>query len=315
MRNGILIISILFVLLNLNLSAAEDTSKTFQLVVAKLGDGRGTITSSPPGIHCGDGAKDCTAVFRSGTPVTLAPTEIQEGSSFFIWSNTKGSTTPCDGLKDSCTFTITQNSSIAGTFRTGGEKKHKLDVTAQGTGKGVVRSQPPGINCGQGATNCTAMVLDDTEMTLIAEPTDTQSTFLNWSGATGSAQSCNNTTRWCVFSITEDTAVTANFQAGRESAAPSGDVTLVTTKTGNGAGLIVSSPAGIECGDGGNTCSASFTPGTSVTLNARPTTAGSRFGGWSGGTGSASTCMGAVSGPCSFVINEDSSVTGTFVQQ
>ncbi|TAN65983.1 MAG: RHS repeat protein [Methylobacter sp.] len=58
-------------------------------------------------------------------------------------------------------------------------------------------------------------------------------------------------------------------------------------KTGSGTGTLTSSPAGIDCGA---TCSATFTPGSVVTLTAIPTT-GSTFGGWFGAcTGTATTC-------------------------
>jgi hypothetical protein len=62
-----------------------------------------------------------------------------------------------------------------------------------------------------------------------------------------------------------------------EFPAVTGPVTLSVTRTGNGT--VASSPAGISCGA---TCSATFNPGTSVTLTATAA-AGSVFTGWSGG--------------------------------
>ncbi|MEI8159382.1 MAG: DUF1566 domain-containing protein, partial [Burkholderiales bacterium] len=64
-----------------------------------------------------------------------------------------------------------------------------------------------------------------------------------------------------------------------------GSFALSVSKTGNGA--ITSAPDGIDCG---NTCSASFTSGTSVTLTATPD-AGNTLTGWNGAcSGTASTC-------------------------
>lgn len=55
--------------------------------------------------------------------------------------------------------------------------------------------------------------------------------------------------------------------------------TIALVLSGSGTGTVTSSPSGISCG---NTCSATFAAGTSVTLTASPD-AGSTFVGWSGG--------------------------------
>jgi uncharacterized repeat protein (TIGR02543 family) len=57
-------------------------------------------------------------------------------------------------------------------------------------------------------------------------------------------------------------------------------------------GNVTSSPAGINCGSGGSTCSASFTSGSTVALTATPST-GYTFAGWTGdcsGCGNSTTC-------------------------
>src|ERR1700675_2294186 len=55
---------------------------TFTLSVAKSGNGRGMVTSSPVGIDCGD---ICTFDYDAGTPVTL--TAIAKSSATFTgWS-------------------------------------------------------------------------------------------------------------------------------------------------------------------------------------------------------------------------------------
>jgi len=70
-----------------------------------------------------------------------------------------------------------------------------------------------------------------------------------------------------------DTEVTATFNA----VAPAGPE-LTVAKEGTGAGTVVSSPAGIECG---GTCTAAFEENTKVTLTASPS-AGSLFVSWKG---------------------------------
>lgn len=55
----------------------------------------------------------------------------------------------------------------------------------------------------------------------------------------------------------------------------------VTTTSGSGAGRVVSAPAGIDCGLGGEDCSETFDAGTVVTLAQTPGV-GSRFDVWRG---------------------------------
>ncbi len=77
--------------------------------------------------------------------------------------------------------------------------------------------------------------------------------------------------------------------------------TLTVTKAGTGSGTVTSSPAGINCG---NTCSASFPRGTTVTLTATPAS-GSTFTGWSG-------CDTVSGNQCTVTMNSNRTVTATF---
>jgi len=62
-------------------------------------------------------------------------------------------------------------------------------------------------------------------------------------------------------------------------AVASGNLTLPISKTGTGAGTVISNDEGINCG---SICSAAYTSGTQVTLAANPTPPNT-FGGWRGG--------------------------------
>ena len=77
--------------------------------------------------------------------------------------------------------------------------------------------------------------------------------------------------------------------------------TLTVNKTGTGSGTVTSSPSGIDCG---STCSASYAPGTTVTLTPTPTSNYHRFTDWSG----ACTETGA----CVVTMDADKSVTANF---
>jgi hypothetical protein len=81
----------------------------------------------------------------------------------------------------------------------------------------------------------------------------------------------------------------------------SSTVTLSVARAGTGTGTVTSTPGGINCG---GTCSASFSAGTTVTLNAAAA-AGSTFAGWSGGG-----CSGT--GTCSVSMAAAQSVSATF---
>lgn len=76
---------------------------------------------------------------------------------------------------------------------------------------------------------------------------------------------------------------------------------LQVSRAGTGSGSVSSSPTGISCG---STCSANFSPGTSVTLSASASS-GSVFAGWSG------DCSGAQSS-CTVSMNLARSVSATF---
>jgi uncharacterized protein (DUF2141 family) len=76
---------------------------------------------------------------------------------------------------------------------------------------------------------------------------------------------------------------------------------LTVNKSGNGTGLVISNPAGINCG---STCSASFASGTTVTLTAVPDP-GLTFSGWSGACSGTSTT-------CQVTLTQALSVTASF---
>ena len=92
--------------------------------------------------------------------------------------------------------------------------------------------------------------------------------------------------------ITGDSSVTANYTRIRH--------TLTVSKTGNGVGMVRSTPAGIDCGVA---CAADYDQGTSVTLDAIPNIF-SAFAGWSG------ACTGT--GACVVTMDTAQSVTAEF---
>lgn len=238
-------------------SSSSLPTGSFQLSVQATGGGGGTVSSTPAGIDCG---QTCTASFSSGTPITLVASPA--ANAFFAgWSGA------CSGT-DACKVTLTQNTSVTGTF----SDSPVLTIALGGTGSGSVASNPSGISCGQ---TCSASFAPGTPVTLTATAA-TNSSFTGWTGG-----GCS-TNPICTVTLSASEKVTATFNPVQ--AAP----VLTVDLSGNGTGTVTSQPSGINCGA---ICSASFNPGTQVTLTATPG-ANSTFAGWTGGgcSGTAATC-------------------------
>jgi len=228
-----------------------------RLTVTRAGSGSGVVVSSPAGINCGS---TCRATYGWGSLVTLTASPLT-GSSFAGWSGA------CAGSSPTCTVWMSASRTVTATFAVA---VHNLTVTRAGAGTGNVTSSPAGINCG---VDCSEGYLYGTTVTLTASP-QVGSQFAGWSGA------CAGSAPTCTVTMTAARTVSATF-------APLA-YTLVVTRGGAGSGLVVSSPAGINCGAD---CTESYLYGTTVTLTASPA-AGSSFAGWTGAcTGSASACV------------------------
>lgn len=158
----------------------------------------------------------------------------------------------------------------------------RLVITSAGTGGGSVTSTPDGISCG---ASCAADFGVETVVTLSASP-DMSSTFTGWSGACSGTGTCT---------VTMDAAksVTARFDLVQYA--------LAVSKTGAGAGAVVSSPSGITCGA---TCGASFVTGAVVSLTATAD-GGSVFTGWSGACVGTGTCVVTMTSAKSVAANFD----------
>jgi hypothetical protein len=240
------------------------------MTVQKSGTGSGPVISSPSGISCGS---RCTGKFGYGTAVTLTAAP-NSGSAFGGWSG------DCSGSGTTCVIGMNGSKTVTATFHA----VRALQVAKAGGGAGNVASSPGGISCG---STCSGSFLNGASVTLTATPSS-GSTFGGWSGA------CSSSSTTCIVAMNADKAVTATFRSMR---------TLTVLPAGSGAGLVASTPAGINCG---STCSAALDRGTNVTLTATPFP-GSIFGGWSG------ACSGT-SLTCPVNMTDAQSVTATFIR-
>ena len=158
------------------------------LTVSESGDG--AVTSNPTGINCGPAAAQCSAAFAPGTTVTLTATP-GGGAMFAGWVGGG-----CSGT-GGCTVTLTAATTVSATFVPIGAAV----LTVSESGDGTVTSNPPGINCGPGAGQCSATFPPGQVVSLTATP-GTGSTFAGWGGA------CSGT-GGCTVTLTAATVVSA----------------------------------------------------------------------------------------------------------
>jgi len=264
------------------MSAAKEVIATFNhpqfpLTVSKVGPGNGTVTSTAAGIECGN---VCTASFDKESTVTLKSVS-GINSEAVAWSG-------CDTVtgENRCEVTMSAAKAVTATYKAkAGVPVYAVSVEKIGTGTGTVTSSAGPIDCG---SVCSTEVVSKTVVTLVAVPAQ-GSAFDHWSGG-----SCAGSGP-CEKTINSTRTVHAVFAAV-------GKRTLTVSKVGNGAGTVVSKPAGIDCGA---TCSAEIPATTKLTLSATPAS-GSTFAGFSG------ACTGAKT--CKVTMSEARNVTVTFAK-
>ncbi|CAK0748661.1 exported hypothetical protein [Gammaproteobacteria bacterium] len=218
----------------------------YPLTVTKSGSGNGTVSSNPAGINCG---VDCSENYTSGTTAILTATAAS-GSRFDGWSGGDN----CLGT-GTCAITMNAEKSVTATFN---PVTYSLLVLK--SGKGMVTSNPAGIDCG---VDCSERYARNTSVTLTATPI-MGSTFMGWSGGGCSGKST------CVVSMTANKTVTATFKgpdlvitdividpaAPKASGALTASVTVKNqgTVAGDGGQLTVWSnrTTAATCGAGGN---------------------------------------------------------------
>jgi parallel beta-helix repeat protein len=251
----------------------DGNSNTPSLVTLSVStSGNGRISSTPAGIQCG---QNCDHDFDTGSNVTLTATP-DTGYLFNGWSGA------CSGSTPTCDLALSEDKLVTASFIQETAVTRSLSVNVSGDGS--ISSTPAGIQCGQ---QCEHDFPQATLVTLTATP-EAGYQFDGWSGA------CSGTTSTCSLDLAEDRTVNASFIL-----IGSGTNSLSVTLSGNGN--VISSPAGIQCGQH---CQHDFTSGTQVTLTATPE-AGYLFNGWSG------ACSG-ITATCMLDLNEDLAATASF---
>ncbi|MDQ5821317.1 MAG: hypothetical protein M3540_07755 [Actinomycetota bacterium] len=235
---------------------------THTLVVSKAGDGN--VSSNPSGIDCGT---TCSAAFADGGQVTLTANGVG-GASFNGWGG------DCSGTNPTCTVSLNADRTVTASF--GQAPPPPLPMAVSRTGNGTVTSTPAAVNCG---AVCTANFPPSSSVVLTAAAAAGWR-FSGWGGACAGAEPT------CTLAMNVPKTVTASF-----AELPASFPLALSVQ---GSGSVVSTPAGIDCGE---VCSASFAVGGTVALQATPAP-GWTFSGWSGGcAGRARTCTLTVDDP------------------
>ncbi|MGE5281963.1 MAG: InlB B-repeat-containing protein [Chloroflexota bacterium] len=148
---------------------------------------------------------------------------------------------------------------------------------------------------------CEYLVLEGKKVVkLIPVPEEPESEFVRFENGTGSAAKCNEKTSACSFTLEEDSYIEARF----DEIVPK----LAVKATGEGEVLCTEEGLPPEFAD---ECEEEFEFGAEVTLVPSPEP-GWEFAGFKGGTGSAKSCNGKTK-LCTFFIEEDSAIEGSFV--
>ncbi|MFL5311333.1 MAG: InlB B-repeat-containing protein [Myxococcales bacterium] len=154
-------------------------------------EGQGRVVSSPAGIDCT--STSCSALFADGTNVSLSATSAP-GAKFAGWG------VGCSG-PGACSVSVRGDVQVFAHFDGGPPAQVTVSATVSGPGK-VTGS---GMNCGDGATTCSATVVAGTPVTLTAVASP-QARFTAWGGA------CSGNGQTCQVTPQADTAVTASFE-------------------------------------------------------------------------------------------------------
>ena len=222
----------------------------------------GRIRSSDELIDCvspSTPASKCAARINYGRRVTLAA-EPDPGYRMVEWG------VDCLG-KNSCAFTMIKDRTVTAEFE---EDIVSVQITKTGTGAGSIISMPAAIDCG---SICTTQLLRDQTLLLTATPAP-NSRFAGWNGLCFGRDICALTAR------DDLNEVSAKFVLE--------EYTLDVSN--GGQGLVVSTPPGINCGNGNMACSARFVSGTEVVLDATPPE-GYELDTWTGDCAGNASCL------------------------
>jgi hypothetical protein len=199
------------------LSNAKEIKVTFvatpSLTVEKAGSGYGKVAAM--GISCDENCSKATSAIKTGASVTVKATPAK-GSEGAVFEGGTGSASGCSGA--SCTFTISENSSVKVKFDAIPTKTLIVNLIGPGaykgrvTGKSVVKGlYGLAIACGGGCTTQTESFFSSDEAILSAAAAAGY-TFEGWSVSGGSAGTCTGVTTPCTVKTDANKTISAAFR-------------------------------------------------------------------------------------------------------
>jgi hypothetical protein len=215
----------------------------------------------------------CSLSVSNGSTVELAGDGVRN------WTGA------CVGVGGRCVLFVSGPASVSSSVLQVLRAETSYGVNVSRSGRGRVKSKPPGIDCGP-SDGCAAAFKPDSKVELTASADD-GSRFVRWRG---DCESVQGTT--CAIEADAIRSATAVFQLIRDE--------VRVSLAGDGSGAVASEPAGIACG---GDCNQTFARGSALLLRATAAD-GSRFSGWSG------PCGGT--GECAWTIENATAVTARF---
>jgi hypothetical protein len=176
------------------------------VTLKKAGTGLGSVG----GVPCGDACIEATVSFVEGRAVKLKA-KAYKTAEFEGWT-IEGEPGACTGASVECVLTPTADTTVEADFTE--KAKEALVVSKSGNGQGAVKSKPVGISCSYTCSSTTALYYKGEH----AELTETVqlgkgSAFVEWTGGTGSAASCNGSASpTCSFTIEAGSSIQAKFE-------------------------------------------------------------------------------------------------------
>lgn len=252
----------------------ESAGQQGTVTVSLVGSG-GVITSDPPRIQC---PGICSADFNLGSEITLIATP-DPGAEFDRWFPIFCA----EPTEPECRFNVQPVQTVNVQFQPAADPFKTLFVSTSGQGRVV--SDVPGIDCG---VDCEADFPTNQRVILTAIP-EPGWRFVEWTGACASSSSAG-----CFLQLSNDLVTSALF----EPEVVQHRVSIARL----GAGRVLSTPAGIDCG---SVCSVEFAQGTAMTLTTQADP-GFSFAGWVG-----DACSGT--GPCSFTVTGPVELDALFI--
>src|SRR4051794_3721866 len=200
---------------------AGSSSRLSDVALTVKIEGHGSVTGTRIDCHTGN-TGTCEGTFPEDTTENFTAT-ADAGWTFAHWDG------ECTRTTNVCDVYFGSDSSLKAIFTQSSPPTRTLTVSVSGSGKVTAT----GIDCGNGASDCTESYTDGTQVTLTASPVS-GATFSGWGGA------CSGSASTCGVTMNGDKSVSATFVGGG-----------VTTRTMNvsvsGSGKVTGT--GIDCGN------------------------------------------------------------------